>query len=170
MLVGRRRERQVPTGHDRNDGAEINANETTVTELADGRLYFNARNHLGTGPARVHAYSSDGGETLDAPYAGIDEITAPGIQGSVLRVAGERLLLSTPVHPELRRELTVFVSDDAGQAWRPGVVVHKEMAGYSDLVPLPDGQVGVYLDRPFRRIDAVADTRPGLRRHDRRGG
>jgi sialidase-1 len=49
---------------DRNDGAEINANETTVTELADGRLY-----------------------------------------------------------------LTVFVSDDAGQAWRPGVVVHKGMAG-----------------------------------------
>ena len=44
----------------------------------DGRLYFNARNHRGTGPARVHAYSSDGGETLDAPYAGIDEITAPG--------------------------------------------------------------------------------------------
>jgi sialidase-1 len=131
---------------DRNDGAEINANETTVTELADGRLYFNARNHLGTGPARVHAYSSDGGETLDAPYAGIDEITAPGIQGSVLRVAGEQLLLSTPVHPELRRELTVFVSDDAGQAWRPGVVVHKGMAGYSDLVPLPDGQVGVFYE------------------------
>jgi sialidase-1 len=94
----------------------------------------------------VHAYSSDGGETLDAPYAGIDEITAPGIPGSVLWVAGERLLLSTPVRPEIRRELTVFVSDDAGQAWRPGVVVHNGMAGYSDLVPLPDSQVGLFYE------------------------
>jgi sialidase-1 len=93
----------------------------------------------------VHAYSSDGGEPLDAPYAGIDEITAPGIQGSVLR-ARERLLLSTPVHPEIRRESTVFVSDDAGQGWRPGVVVHKGMVGYSDLVPLPNGQVGLFYE------------------------
>ena len=131
---------------DRNDGAEINANETTVTELEDGRLYFNARNHRGTGPARVHAYSSDGGETLDAQYEGIEEITAPGIQGSVLRIGGDRLLLSTPVHPEIRRELTVFVSDTAGKSWRGGVVVHPGMAGYSDLVPLPDGQVGLFYE------------------------
>lgn len=130
---------------DRNDGDEINANETTVVELADGRLYFNARNHLGTGPARVHAYSSDGGATLDSPYEGIKEITAPGIQGSVLRV-GDRLLLSTPVHPEIRRELTVFVSDDSGLSWRPGVVVHPGMSGYSDLVALPGGRVGIFYE------------------------
>jgi sialidase-1 len=130
---------------DRNDDASVNANETTVAELADGRLYFNARNHRGTGPARVHGYSSDGGETLDSPYEGIGEITAPGIQGSVLRV-GDRLLLSTPVHPEIRRELTVFVSADLGRSWRPGLVVHPGMAGYSDLVPLPDGQVGIFYE------------------------
>jgi sialidase-1 len=130
---------------DRNDGGEINANETTVAELADGRLYFNARNHRGTGPARVHAYSSDGGGTLDPEYTGIEEITAPGIQGSVLR-AGDRLLLSTPVHPEIRRELTVFVSDDDGGSWRPGLVVHPGMAGYSDLVPLPGGRVGLFYE------------------------
>ncbi|QNE18865.1 exo-alpha-sialidase [Kribbella qitaiheensis] len=130
---------------DRNDGAEINPNETAVMELADGRLYFNARNHRGTGPARVHAYSSDGGATLDSQYEGIAEITAPGSQGSVLRV-GDRLLLSTPVHPEIRRELTVYVSSDDGRSWRPGVVVHPGMAGYSDLVPLPGGQVGLFYE------------------------
>jgi sialidase-1 len=130
---------------DRNDGASVNANETTVVELADGRLYFNARNHRGTGPARVYAYSSDGGATLDSQYEGIAEITAPGIQGSVLRV-GDRLLLSTPVHPEIRRELTVFVSSDDGRSWRPGLVVHPGMAGYSDLVPLSGGQVGLFYE------------------------
>ncbi|TWD79287.1 sialidase-1 [Kribbella amoyensis] len=130
---------------DRNDGDEINGNETTVAELADGRLYFNTRNHRGTGPARAHAYSSDGGATLDAPYEGIKEITAPGIQGSVLRV-GDRLLLTTPVVPDARRELTVFVSDDDGASWRPGLVVHPGMAGYSDLAPLPGGQVGLFYE------------------------
>jgi sialidase-1 len=130
---------------DRNDGASVNANETTVAELVDGRLYFTARNHRGTGAARVHAYSSDGGATLVSPYEGIAGITAPGIQGSVLRV-GDRLLLSTPTHPEIRRELTVFVSADSGQSWRPGLVVQPGMAGYSDLVPLPDGQVGLFYE------------------------
>jgi sialidase-1 len=130
---------------DRNDGDEINANETTVVELADGRLYFNARNHRGTGPARVHAYSSDGGRTLDSPYEGIAGVTAPGIQGSVLRV-GDRLLLSTPVDPVVRRALTVFVSDDSGASWRPGVVVHPGMSGYSDLVALPGGRAGVFYE------------------------
>lgn len=52
-----------------------------MVELADGRLYFNARNHRGTGPARVHAWSSDGGRTLDAPYEGIAGVTAPGMSG-----------------------------------------------------------------------------------------
>jgi len=131
---------------DRNDGAEINANETTVAELPDGRLYFNARNHQGTGPARVHAWSSDGGATLDAPYAGIPEITAPGIQGSVLTLPDGRLLLSTPVNPSSRRELTVFVSDDSGQSWRAALVVHPGMAGYSDLVLRPDGSVGIFYE------------------------
>ncbi|WP_427888932.1 sialidase family protein [Kribbella sp. GL6] len=131
---------------DRNDGAEINANETAVAELPDGRLYFNARNHQGTGPARVHAWSSDGGRTLDAPYAGIPEITAPGIQGSVLCLPDGRLLLSTPVNPASRRELTVFVSADAGVSWKPELVVHEGMAGYSDLVLLPDGSVGIFYE------------------------
>ncbi|GAA1564070.1 hypothetical protein GCM10009804_21080 [Kribbella hippodromi] len=131
---------------DRNDGPEINANETTVAELPDGRLYFNARNHQGTGPARVHAWSSDGGQTLDAPYAGIPEITAPGIQGSVLCLPDGRLLLSTPVNPTSRRELTVFVSEDAGTSWKPALVVHEGMAGYSDLVLLADGSVGIFYE------------------------
>jgi sialidase-1 len=131
---------------DRNDGPEINANETAVAELPDGRLYFNARNHQGTGPARVHAWSSDEGATLDAPYAGIPEITAPGIQGSVLTLPDGRLLLSTPVDPSVRRELTVFVSEDSGQSWRPGLVVHSGMAGYSDLVLLSDGRFGIFYE------------------------
>ncbi|GAA4212013.1 hypothetical protein GCM10022220_34790 [Actinocatenispora rupis] len=128
---------------DRNDGTAVNANESAVAELPDGTLHLNARNHRGTGPARVQAWSTDGGASLTAPYAGIPEVTAPGVQGSVLALPDGRLLLTTPSHPTVRRDLTLYVSDDAGRTWRPGPVLHADMAGYSDLVPLPDGRVGV---------------------------
>jgi len=57
-----------------------------------------------------------------------------------------RLLLSTPVNPSSRRELTVFVSEDSGASWQPALVVHEGMAGYSDLVLLPDGSVGIFYE------------------------
>ena len=42
------------------------ANETTVVELNDGRLYFNSRDQRGDAPGnRGGAYSSDGGATFD---------------------------------------------------------------------------------------------------------
>lgn len=127
---------------DRNDDGVINANETTAAELADGTVYVNARNHRGSGSARVHARSIDGGESLTAPYAEMADVTAPGIQGSVLRMNG-RLLLSTPTDPRRRRNLTVFVSDDDGTRWRVGTAIHSGPAGYSDLVPLAGGSVGI---------------------------
>ncbi len=50
------------------------------------------------------------------------------------------------MHPEIRRELTVFVSSSSGESWQPGLVVHPGMAGYSDLVPLPGGRVGIFYE------------------------
>lgn len=127
---------------DRNDGTVINANETSAVELADGRVLFNARNHRGSGSARVQAVSADGGDTLTGTYNELPTVTAPGIQGSVIRVDG-RLFLSTPADPDRRRGLTVFVSDDDGGTWRAGTVLHAGPAGYSDLVPCEDGRVGI---------------------------
>lgn len=127
---------------DENDGTAINANETTVAELADGRLIFNARNYKADGAPRLQAESVDGGATLSVPYADVDEITAPDIQGAMITVDGERLLLSTPAHPERRRDLTVFVSDDA-QRWRPGALIKPGPAGYSDLALLDPTHVGL---------------------------
>jgi sialidase-1 len=52
---------------DRSDGVTA-ANETTVTELPNGRLYFSSRNQGSAPEHRVDAYSADGGKTLTAPY------------------------------------------------------------------------------------------------------
>lgn len=130
---------------DENPDGVVNANETTVAELTDGTVCFNARNHKGTGTPRVQARSIDGGESLTGPYAAVEGVTAPGVQGSILAVR-DRLILTTPSDPTRRRDLTVFVSDDAGATWRPGAVLHSGPAGYSDLVALPDGRVGLLFE------------------------
>ncbi|MFW6600255.1 sialidase family protein [Propionibacteriaceae bacterium Y2011] len=125
---------------DRNDGLEMNANETTITELPDGRLYVNSRNHEGTlarTAPRVGAWSTDGGESLVAPYAPATVITAPIIQGSVL-AHGDVVLLSVPSNPDKRQRMTIYRSTDAGASWREAHVVTEQLAGYSDLVDLGD--------------------------------
>ncbi|MGD7788917.1 sialidase family protein [Propionibacteriaceae bacterium Y1700] len=131
---------------DRNDADEINANENMVAELADGRLHFNARNHEGTlatrGGPRVAAWSSDGGETLDAVYAPATGIVSPIIQGSLLRWR-DRLLLSAPSDPDRRRLMMINSSVDDGRTWQQAWQVSDAMAGYSDLVAMPDGSVGL---------------------------
>ncbi|QDP96106.1 exo-alpha-sialidase [Microlunatus elymi] len=127
---------------DDNPDTLINANETTVAELADGRLIFNARNHHGTGSARVQAISEDGGETLTTPYRECPDIVAPNVQAGLLSPDGRQLLLTTPAHPTSRRELTVYVSDDTA-SWRRGALITAGPAGYCDVAALGSDQFGV---------------------------
>ena len=85
-------------------GGYINANETTIVELPPGtngnsRLYFNARNQLGYGPGRrVTGFSTDGGESLSAPFTpGLDFVVAL-CEGSLLRLPNEtNPVLSGPI-------------------------------------------------------------------------
>ena len=128
---------------DRNDGAAANANESAVAELADGTLHFNARNHRGTGAARLAAWSTDGGESLVDAYRDLPDVSAPGVQGTVLALPDGRLLLSTPTDPVERRRLAVLVSDDGGRHWRSAYERPEAYAGYSDLAPIDDHRVGL---------------------------
>jgi sialidase-1 len=127
---------------DENDQNRTNANESTVAELADGRLVFNARNYKADGAPRLQAISADAGATLDAPYDDATGITAPDIQGAMITTDGEQLLLSTPAHEHRRKDLTVFVCDDLDH-WRPGALIKPGPAGYSDLAMLGPDRVGL---------------------------
>ena len=144
----------------------LNANESSVAELPDGRLYFSVRDQNGTDPGhRLGGYSSDGGESLDGPLTpqlGLERV--PVVQGSVLRLPGRQgpLLFSGPSEPDARRALTVWRSDDDGGSFRPEVTVSAQPAAYSDLVELDRRTVGLLyetgLEGPyetveFRRID-----------------
>lgn len=123
-------------------------NETAVAQLPDGTLYFNARDQKGESPGnRVHAWSRDGGATLDAPFDATAGITAPPVQGSLLQVAGDTadapLLMAAPADPRDRARMTVRASLDGGATWSAGYRLSDAKAAYSDLVQLDDDHVGI---------------------------
>jgi len=128
------------------DGVD-DANESTAAQLPDGRLYFSSRDQLGTSVGnRLDTYSSDGGASLDRPYAiqhTLDD--APVVEGSVLQLpgVGAPLLFSAPSVPNVRQGMAIWRSADGGGSFAKAVVLSGEWAGYSDLVAVDGDTVGV---------------------------
>ncbi|UYM05573.1 sialidase family protein [Solicola gregarius] len=124
----------------------LNTNESTAAQLRDGSVYFNTRDQNGSSPeTRADGISTDGGETLDAPYAPQPGLVGPVVQGSVLQVrgAGWPLLYAGPSDPGSRAAMAVRVSDDDGRTWENRYPVSDAPAAYSDLVQLRGHRVGL---------------------------
>jgi sialidase-1 len=129
----------------------LHPNESVAVELVDGRVLLNSRDQHGSEPAtRAIAYSSDGGETFDAPFVAEPNITTPVVQNSLVRFAvidrgDDRniLVYACPGDSRARRDLTILVSFDEGKTWTQGTVLHSGPAAYSDLVKLDEKRVGV---------------------------
>ncbi|MGX1026740.1 exo-alpha-sialidase [Streptomyces sp. SAI-097] len=120
--------------------------ELTLTERADGALLVSGREDNGTDLGhRTQALSRDGGDTFAAPFQSLPDLYAPQVQGAVLRL-GDRTLLSAPADPDRRRMMTVRSSWDGGATWDSvdrGTLVTRDWSGYSDLVAVDDGTVGL---------------------------
>ncbi|MFD3520220.1 exo-alpha-sialidase [Streptomyces sp. NPDC058653] len=132
------------------DEGTFHVNETAVAQLPDGTVYFNARDQKGSAPGnRVHAWSRDGGATLDGPFEEATGLTAPPVQGSLLQVTGGEedgdapLLMASPADPGDRAWMTVRASHDGGATWSAGHRLSDAKAAYSDLVQLDDEHVGI---------------------------
>lgn len=150
---------------DDNPDGYINANETTATQLPDGRIYFNTRDQNGSAPGnRADAYSSDGGTTLTEPYAPQEMIVGPVVEGSVLQATGRHasLMYSGPADPNTRADMTIRISHDGGRTWPDAVPISDLPAAYSDLVQLNDRTIGLLYETgsetssdtiTFRRLD-----------------
>ncbi|MBN2577760.1 MAG: exo-alpha-sialidase [Pirellulales bacterium] len=129
----------------------LHPNENIAVELVDGRVYFNAREHNGSDPAtRAVAYSSDGGETFDAPFVAEPNIVSPVCQNSTLRFAAKDqgdpvniLLYSGPKNSSSRQDMTLRLSFDEGLTWTNDTLIHAGSAAYSDLVKLDGSHAGV---------------------------
>ncbi|WP_369236939.1 exo-alpha-sialidase [Streptomyces sp. R21] len=145
-----------------------NANESGAAELADGRLYFSARDQNGVGSGnRLDTYSSDGGQSLDRPYLAQSTLNdVPVVQGSVLQLRGPGapLLFSGPSVPTVRQAMAVWGSTDGGATFAKLVTLSQQRAAYSDLVPLggpgrgvgllyETGTAGPYETIEFRRLE-----------------
>ncbi|MFR9791295.1 sialidase family protein [Streptomyces sp. MB22_4] len=151
-------------------GGVVDVNETSATQLPDGRIYFSARDQYGSAPGnRLDTYSSDGGAGLDRPYAAQPTLKdVPVVQGSVLQLRGARapLLFSAPSVPTARRDLAVWSSADAGRTFTRLTTLNDGPAAYSDLVQLGTGAVGVlyetgsYDGLEFRRLTGIGAHSP----------
>ncbi len=155
-------------------GPQIRPWEATVAQLPDGRIVLNARNQPVDAAPRVQAVSDDGGESFGPPRL-VPELVEPsrfsgGCQGSLLYDAGRGVLwFSNPAATEQRENLTVRRSDDGGQTWNAGVVIHAGPSGYSDLTLLPDGTLGLLFENgetryngriSFVRVEASSPAEP----------
>ncbi|MFJ5307346.1 exo-alpha-sialidase [Streptomyces sp. NPDC088350] len=138
-----------------------NANESTAAELPDGRLYFNSRDQVGTSAGnRLDTYSSDGGTSLDRPYAvqhTLDDV--PVVEGSVLQLQGEQapLLFSAPSGPTVRQAMAIWRSADDGATFTKMLTLSQRRAAYSDLVQVDRDTVGVLYETgatgPYETIE-----------------
>ncbi len=146
-------------------------NESTVAKLPNGDLYMTQRTNAGT-PKRSFSTSSDNGITwseaklvpqIDADMttikAGLASIEAKGSSN----VSG--LVLSAPEGPG-RAKLALWYSPD-GQQWSRVASINNQHAGYSELIQLNEGIVGLLYENgannyhqqlTFTRLTINADT------------
>ncbi|MFF3360601.1 sialidase family protein [Streptomyces misionensis] len=151
----------------------VNVNETSAAQLPDGRVYFSARDQNGSAPGnRLDSYSSDGGATLDRPYAPQPTLNdVPVVQGSVLQLRedGAPLLFSGPCVPTERRAMALWSSADAGRTFTRLATLSDGPAAYSDLVQLGPGTVGVLYETgpydalEFHRVTGIGGHPPAGR-------
>ena len=144
----------------------VRANETTIAELTDGRIYVNTRDQNGGSfkKNRGETFSNDGGQTFSRPIIESDKFPSPIVQSSLLNwdtsEDGEpnMLLFSTPSHADKRLDLVIMFSCNESQSWQPLFKVHEGMSAYSDMVKLDQNTLGViyetdeYKKIRFRRI------------------
>lgn len=130
------------------DVARANGDESKVVELANGNLLISSRNRDGGMNARTYVISNDQGKTWSQPQKWSELMgnsCNAGIARYTLTRNGEiknRLLHTLPADAK-RRNLTLFLSEDEGKTWPVSRVLCKGEAAYSEIVILPNGEIGI---------------------------
>lgn len=127
----------------------INPSEASLMELADGRIYINARSES---PAhrRVAATSPDGAREWSAPR--FDDGLLDTVCMASTHSVGDSHLFVAPDNLEQtmmpgghkncdRKRLTAKLSTDDCRTWAARRVIEEGPAGYSDLAVLGDGTI-----------------------------
>ncbi len=153
-------------------GAPRGWNEGSLAELGDGTLLANARQYRAGRPAGCRASLRVRWDAAGRPRPGPvhDEPTLidSAVQGSLLAPSDacpDRLLFCHPAHATARLRLTLRGSDDGGRSWPHARLLVAGRVGYSDLVALDDGDVGVLYEAgvagAIRFLRVAAEALPG---------
>ncbi|MGF1577779.1 MAG: exo-alpha-sialidase [Gemmataceae bacterium] len=138
---------------------EHRTNESAVVERKDGSVLQAMRSYHGKN-RRAMAVSQNGGKSWGKVY--LDEaLDTPVCQASIQRYSWpeekekgskSRILFSSP-KGRSRSRLTVWLSYDEGETWPVHRLIYKGAAAYSNLVVMPNGQIGVLYEKDgYRRI------------------
>lgn len=123
-------------------------NESSVSELKNGDLMLNMRNYnREESKSRSYVISKDGGETVSEMQY-LPELIEPICQGSTLNYmkngkVSNYILFSNPASTVKREKMTIKLSENNGKTWPYTYLVYSGPAAYSDLVNLPDGNIGL---------------------------
>lgn len=129
----------------------------TKTEQASGAsgIYLSERN-MGQSPGhRMYALSEDGGRSVahtGTEKSLVSPVTAhwTGVVGSVTRLTADdaksRIAYGGPTDPNSRRAVGIYLSFDEARSWTKPRVVWEGPSAYSDLVPLPHGNIGMIFE------------------------
>lgn len=131
--------------------------EPQLTELSDGRVLVNARNHTDN-PGRLIAVSADGGNRFETRFD--DRLTGVTCQTSLLSFdlpedsnrENERLhVYCAP--GEGRTRLILKTSDDDCENWTVPRLIYEGHSAYSTMTELPDGTLGIIFEKDgYRRL------------------
>lgn len=145
---------------------EAKTNESGVVELSDGRVLQQMRSYHDKG-MRAMAISEDGGESWGEVY--LDEaLNTPVCQANILRYSWPEtkgakdaniIMFSSP-RGKGRQQMTVWISRDDGKTWPEQRLINAGGAGYSNMVVLSDGQVGLLYEKDnYKTISFVRSIR-----------
>jgi len=129
--------------------------ECEVVERANGSLLLSMRNYRDfSGRRRSFAVSTDAGLSWSKSWAH-EQVYCPVCQSSIQRYSlkpKNRILYSGP-GGRGRRNMTVRLTYDGGKTWPVAKSIYGGPAAYSDLVVLPDENIGCLYERDgYRKI------------------
>ncbi|MGX7673896.1 LamG-like jellyroll fold domain-containing protein [Plantactinospora sp. DSM 117369] len=139
--------------------------EPSIFERNDGAIYVMARNQGAEdlGDTKTFGISADGGETFTGPFQVVDNLVAPKVYGTVLRLRStldgdkyDRVLFSSPAeyreragsNTKDRHRMVIRSSYTEGRTWQ-GVndsdsqTIHTGPASYTSMAELPDGRIAL---------------------------
>ena len=123
--------------------------ECMAVERTDGSLYLTVRNQVMYKHTKAYAVSQDAGETW-TPLALQDELPGVKVQSGIADYPDDddknRILWSSIPETGDRRNLSVYLSEDAARTFPVSRTVFNGPSAYSDLLVLPDKTILLFYE------------------------